>query len=358
MSKPDIGKQDAFINKPSLGDFLVYQTDNGDVKLEVRLENETLWMTQQMMAQLFQCSTDNISLHLKNIYDEGELQQSATTEDFSVVRQEGNRQVQRKLTFYNLDAIISVGYRVKSLIATRFRIWATQKLQEYIVKGFVMDDERLKNPPVAGSNIPDYFDEMLARIRDIRSSERRMYLRVREIFAMAIDYEPSLNETTKIFSTIQNKLHFAATGLTAAELIQLRSSSEQSNMGLTSWKANEVRRTDVVIAKNYLKEDEIDELNRIVVMWLDFAEDQARRRQQVFMKEWEQKMDNFLTFHDRKILPDAGKVNKKDADEHAKIEYDKFAVRRREFKEVAGQEDSIKSLETTAKLLTESKKEK
>jgi len=189
---------------PSGGELIVYKAENGRVKIDVRLENETLWMTQSDMARLFQCSTDNISLHLKNIYDEGELDRDSTTEDFSAVRLEGKRTVRRKMTFYNLDAVISVGYRVKSLIATRFRIGATERLKEYIVKGFTMDDERLKNPPVPGSDMPDYFDEMLERIRDIRASERRMYLRVREIFAMAADYEPSLPETTKFFSVIQN----------------------------------------------------------------------------------------------------------------------------------------------------------
>ncbi|MEA1928615.1 MAG: RhuM family protein, partial [Candidatus Auribacterota bacterium] len=265
----------------SKGEILVYQTDDGKIKLDVRLEKETLWMTQSDMARLFQCSSDNISLHLKNIYEERELEPSATAEEFSVVRIEGNRQVKRRLTFYNLDVVISVGYRVRSLIATRFRIWATQKLKEYIVKGFVMDDERLKNPQIKGLSVPDYFDEMVARIRDIRASERRMYLRVREIFSMATDYEPTWSETTRFFSIIQNKLHFAATGLTAAELIRSRADYILPNMGLTSWKSGEVRKTDIVTAKNYLKENEIDELNRIVVMWLDFAEDQAKHRKQV-----------------------------------------------------------------------------
>jgi len=201
-------------------EFLLYRTDDGRVKLEVRLENETVWLTQQMMADLFQTTKQNISLHIQNIYEEGELNHEATVKDFLTVRQEGSRQVQRKLTHYNLDMVISVGYRIKSLIATRFRIWATERLKEYIVKGFVMDDDRLKNPPVAGSAVHDYFDEMIERVRDIRASERRMYLRVKEIFAMAGDYDPSWPETTQFFSIIQNKLHFAATGMTAAELIQ------------------------------------------------------------------------------------------------------------------------------------------
>lgn len=337
-------------------ELLIYQTEDGRVKLDVRLSNETLWMTQSDMAKLFQCSTDNISLHLKNIYEEGELRQEATTEEFSVVRQEGERQVQRKLQFYNLDAVISVGYRVKSLIATRFRIWATQQLKEYLIKGFVMDDERLKNPPVKGSQAPDYFDEMLARIRDIRSSERRMYLRVKEIFAMAADYEPSWSETTKFFSVIQNKLHFAATGMTAAELIQARADHLLPNMGLTSWKSGEVRKTDVTIAKNYLHEREIDELNRIVVMWLDFAEDQARRRAQVFLRDWEQKLDDFLRFNDRAVLSNAGTISKQAAEEHAKTEYEQFADRRREHKESQGELEVLRQLEAAAKRLADDKR--
>ena len=286
-------------NEHQKGEMLVYQTEDGQIKLEVRLERETLWMSQSDMAQLFQCSTDNISLHLKNIYEERELDPQATTEDFSVVRQESQRQIRRKLTLYNLDAVISIGYRIKSSTATRFRIWATARLKEYIVKGFAIDDERLKNPPIKGSSIPDYFDEMLERIRDIRASERRMYLRVKEIFAMAADYEPTWNETTQFFSIIQNKLHFAATGMTAAELIHARANHLLPNMGLTTWKDSEVRRTDVTIAKNYLKEGEIEELNRIVTMWLDFAEDQAKRHKQVFMHDWKQKLDDFLRFNTR-----------------------------------------------------------
>lgn len=330
-------------------EFLLYQTEDGQVTLNVRLEDETVWLTQQMIAELFQTTVPNISMHIKNIYDEGELSSDATVKDFLTVRQEGARSVQRKLTYYNLDMIISVGYRVKSLIATRFRIWATRQLKEYIIKGFVMDDERLKNPPVAGSSVPDYFDEMLERIRDIRASERRMYLRVREIYAMAGDYDPSWSETTQFFSIIQNKLHFAATGMTAAELIRDRADSSQPNMGLTSWKEGEVRKTDVAIAKNYLKENEIEELNRIVVMWLDFAEDQARHRKQVFMKDWETKLDEFLKFNQRNVLSTAGTVSKKDADEYARTEYGRFEERRRKHKEAIGQEETIKQLEEVAK---------
>jgi len=236
----------------SKGEVLLYQSADGSVRLDVRLEDETVWLTQPLMAELFQTTQQNVSQHVQNIYEEGELIEESTHKKILSVRQEGNRQVKRNLDYYNLDMIISVGYRVKSLIATRFRIWSTRLLKEYVVKGFTMDDERLKNPPVKGSAVPDYFDEMLARIRDIRASERRMYLRVREIFAMATDYEPTWSETTKFFSVIQNKLHFAATGLTAAELIHSRADSQLSNMGLTNWKGSEVRKTDVSIAKNYL----------------------------------------------------------------------------------------------------------
>ncbi len=213
------------------GEILVYQTEAGQPRVEVRLADESVWLTQQQLADLFQTSKQNVSHHIKSIYEERELEPEATVKKYLTVRREGSREVRRELDHYNLDMIISVGYRVKSLIATRFRIWATQRLKEYIVKGFVMDDERLKNPPVKGSAVPDYFDELLARIRDIRASERRMYLRVKELFAMAADYEPSWSETTRFFSIIQNKLHFAATGMTAAELIRSRA-------GVRDWGAS------------------------------------------------------------------------------------------------------------------------
>ncbi len=339
----------------SKGEIVVYQSDDGRIKLEVRLQDETVWLTQQLIAELFQTTVPNVSMHIRNIFEEGELTPEATIKKFLTVRREGNRDVRRELEFYNLDMIISVGYRVKSLIATRFRIWATHQLKEYIIKGFVMDDERLKNPPVKGSAVPDYFDEMLERIRDIRASERRMYLRVREIFAMAADYEPTWSETTKFFSVIQNKLHFAATGMTAAELIRSRADYLLPNMGLTSWKGDEVRKTDVTVAKNYLKENEIDELNRIVTMWLDFAEDQAKRRKQVFMKDWEQKLDDFLRFNERRVLPGAGKMGKQMAVGHARAEYDKFEIRRREYKEAMGETETIRQLEQAAKMLEDGK---
>ncbi len=343
-------------NLPAKSEFLLYQSEDGTVKLEVRLEDETIWLTQQMMAELFQTNKQNISHHIKSIYEEGELLPEATVKKYLTVRQEGNREVRRELNFYNLDMIISVGYRVKSLIATRFRIWATQRLKEYIIKGFVIDDERLKNPPVAGSAVPDYFDEMLERVRDIRASERRMYLRVREIFAMAVDYEPALSETTRFFSIIQNKLHYAATGMAAAELIRSRADHSLPNMGLAAWKGDEVRKSDVTIAKKYLNEQEIDELNRIVVMWLDYAEDQAKRRKQIFMKDWERKLDDFLEFNERRVLPHAGKVSKQEADHFAQTEYDQFTDRRRGYKEAVGEAETIKQLEDAARMIPHDKK--
>jgi hypothetical protein len=337
------------------GEIVFYQSDDGAIRLETRLENDTLWLTQQQMSELFQTTQQNISLHIQNIYAEGELTDLATHKKSLWVRQEGTRQVQRELDSYNLDMVISVGYRVKSLIATRFRIWATQQLKEYIVKGFVIDDERLKNPPVAGSAVPDHFADLLARIRDIRASERRMYLRVREIFALATDYEPSLPETNLFFSIIQNKLHFATTGMTAAELITTRVNHTLPNSGLTSWASDEVRKSDVTIAKNYLNSEEITELNRIVTMWLDFSEDQATRRKQVFMRDWQTKLDEFLRFNDRDVLPDAGSVSKKAADEKACTEYEQYATLRRETKERMGEAELIKQLEATAKLIPTSK---
>ena len=329
-------------------ELLIYQRADGQVRIEARLDNETLWLTQLQLAELFQTSVANINMHIKNVFDDGELLAEATIQDFLIVRQEGSRQVQRMVAHYNLDMIISVGYRVKSSIATQFRIWATQQLKEYIIKGFVMDDERLKNPPIEGSGIPDYFGEMLARVRDIRASERRMYLRVREIFALAADYAPSIPETTQFFSTIQNKLHFAVTGMTAAELIAARVSHLLPNVGLTTWAKDEVRKADVTTAKNYLQDTEIAELNRIVVMWLDFAEDQAERRKQVFMKDWVQKLDEFLRFNERDVLPNLGNVSKKQADAIAHAEYEQYAVECRLQKEIAGFDANLKELENIA----------
>ena len=261
-----------------------------------------------------------------------------------------------RVAYYNLDVILAVGYRVRSARGTQFRRWATERLREYLVKGFTLDDERLKNPPVAGSGVPDRFDELLERIRDIRASERRMYLRVREIFAMAADYSPTLPETNRFFQVIQNKLHFSVTGKTAAELIAERADSSLPNMGLTTWKSGSVQKADVTVAKNYLKESEIGELNRIVVMWLDFAEDQARRRKEVFLKDWAEKLDSFLAFNERDVLEDAGRVSREQAEAHAQVQYEQFAAKRRALLEAEGAEFQSRALEDAARALSKSKK--
>jgi len=243
------------------GEFLLYETEDGRTRVECRFVDDSLWLPQAGMAELFQTTPQNITLHLKALYAEGEIILEATCKDDLQVRSEGGRQVRRLVKFYNLDAILAVGYRVRSPRGTQFRRWATERLREYLVKGFTLDDERLKNPPVAGSAVPDRFEELLERIRDIRASERRMYLRVREIFAMAADYSPSLPETTQLFQVIQNKLHFTVTGKTAAELIAQRANSGVPNMGLTTWKSGSVQKADVKVAKNYLNEQEVSELN-------------------------------------------------------------------------------------------------
>ncbi len=342
---------------PAAGEFLLYQTDDGQTRIECRFEAETVWLSQALIAELFQTTPQSITQHLRAIYQDCELNQAATCKEYLQVQQEGARQVRRAVKHYNLDAILAVGYRVRSPRGTQFRQWAAARLSEYLLKGFVMDDERLKNPPVAGAAMPDYFDEMLDRIRDIRASERRMYLRVREIFALAADYQPSLKETSTFFQTIQNKLHFAATGLTAAEIIHQRADHNQANMGITNWKSGSVRKGDVTVAKNYLDGDEIDELNRIVVMWLDFAEDKARRRKQVFFREWAERLDDFLRFNERDVLSHSGRVSKKVADERARREYDRFADRRRAFLESEGERAYIESLEAAAKALSKRSKD-
>jgi hypothetical protein len=311
------------------GEFLLYQTDDGQTRVECRLVDETLWLSQALIGELFERDGRTINEHLKNLYRDGELDPEATIRKFRIIRQEGARQVARQIEHYNLDAILAVGYRVRSPRGAQLRRWATERLREYLVKGFTMDDERLRHPPVAGSGVPDYFDELLERIRDIRASEARMYLRVRELFALAGDYEPAQSATTTFFQTIQNKLHFAATGMTAAELIAKRVDHSRSNMGLTTWKGDRVAKADVRVAKNYLSGDEIKELNRIVVMWLDFAEDQARRRKQVFLKDWQVKLDEFLHFNERKVLGGPGKVSHQEAVRRAEAEFGRFTARRR-----------------------------
>jgi hypothetical protein len=331
------------------GEFLFFTSEDGQTRVECRFESDTLWLTQALIAELYQKDVRTINEHLVNIYKEREIEQNATIRNFRIVRQEGERQVTRALEHYNLEAILAVGYRVRSLRGTQFRRWATQTLQEYLIKGFAMDDERLKNPAVDQSMVPDYFDEMLERIRDIRASERRIYLRVRDIFAMAADYEASNKETTHFFQSIQNKLHHATTGMTAAELIATRVDADKPNAGLTAFKGEEVRKGDVTIAKNYLSQGEVSELNRIVTMWLDFAEDQALRRKQVFLKDWDTKLDSFLEFNDRDVLQGRGRISKQQADLKAKRAYDSYEAKRRGLKEAQGQQDSIAALRAMLK---------
>lgn len=338
------------------GEIILYPTEDGRARVECRFAGETVWLTQALMAELFDIAVPTVNEHLKGIYGDGELDPGATIRKFRIVRREGAREVARNIDHYNLDVILAVGYRVRSPRGVQFRRWATERLSEYLVKGFTMDDQRLKNPPVEGSGVPDYFDELLERIRDIRASERRMYLRVREIFALAADYEPSAPECAKFFQTIQNKLHFAATGQTAAELIAHRADHSMPNMGLTTWKGGAVRKADVTVAKNYLKQEEIGELNRIVVMWLDYAEDQAKRRRQVFLRDWGTKLDEFLKFNERRVLPNAGTVSKQNADARAEAEYERFAARRREFLEAEAQRDAAKALEDSAAKLPQKQK--
>ena len=303
------------------GELILYQTEDGQTKLEVRLERETVWLTQNLVAELFQTTKQNVSLHLKNIYEEGELTREATVKDYLTVRQEGSRQVKRSVEFYNLPAILAVGYRVRSPRGTQFRRWATERLNEYLVKGFVMDDERLKQ----GVNIgADYFDELLERIRDIRASEKRFYQKIRDIYKLAVDYDPKAEETIEFFKIVQNKLHFAITGRTAAELIAERADASKPNMGMTSWRGAKVRRADVTVAKNYLNPEEMGQLNRIVTMYLDHAEDQAQRHRQIFMRDWREKLNAFLKFNERDILEHSGNVAKEVADRLAFEHYERF----------------------------------
>lgn len=312
---------------PQHSDIIFYNTPTGDVKIEVIFNDETFWLTQKRMAELFGVESHTITYHLKEIYKTGELEETATARKIRVVQKEGNREVSRDLDFYNLDAIIAVGYRVNSYQATQFRIWATKTLREFIIKGFVLDDERLKQGKRFGK---DYFDELLERIREIRASERRFYLKITDIYEQcSIDYNKEAEITQKFFKTVQNKLHWAITGKTAAELIADRANASQPNMGLTTWKnapKGKVLKTDIGTAKNYLQEKEIKELERIVTMYLDFAELQAERQIHMKMADWVTRLDAFLQFNEYNILKDAGKVSHDVAMKLAEKEYSKFRV--------------------------------
>jgi hypothetical protein len=304
---------------------LIYQTEDGKTKIDVRLENETVWMTQKAISELYKKGVNTINEHIKHIYEEGELEEKATIRENRIVQKEGYRTVARKVNFYNLEMVIAIGYRVHSHRGTQFRRWATKRLNEYLVKGFTMDDKRLKDMRNIGD---DYFDELLERIRDIRTSEKRFYKKITDIFTLSIDYEPNSEQAKNFFATVQNKLHFAIHGHTAAELIKKRADATKNNMGLTTWKSDKVRKRDVIIAKNYLSESELKSLNRIVTMYLDYAEDQAERKNPMHMKDWKEKLNAFLRFNEREILKNSGKISHEVAKELALQEYEKFNQKR------------------------------
>ena len=304
------------------GQFLLYQTPDGDSHIEVKLQNDTVWLSLDQMAELFQRNKSTISRHIKNVLEDGELQEEATIANFATVQNEGTRKVERVIAFYNLDMIISVGYRVHSYRGVQFRIWATKVLKEYIVKGFAMNDDLLKR--AGGGN---YFDELLARIRDIRSSEKVFYRKVLEIYALSIDYDPRVEMTQKFFKTVQNKMHYSVHGHTAAEIIYERADAEKDFMGLTTWSGAMPSKPEAEIAKNYLTHEEIKSLNRIVSLYLDFAEMQAEEHRPMYMKDWINILDDFLRISRKDILTHAGKISAKLAKEKADHEYDKFKER-------------------------------
>lgn len=300
-------------------EIIIYQTQDGQTKIDVRLENETVWLTQNQMAELFQTTKQNVSSHIKNIFEEGELSENSTVKDYLTVQQEGNRKVSRNVSHYNLDVIISVGYRVKSLRGTQFRIWATQVLKEYMKKGFALNDDLLKQAGGGG-----YWKELLERIRDIRSSEKVFYRQILDIYATSTDYNPNAEETKMFFKVVQNKMHFAAHGHTAAEVIYLRADSTKNNMGLTVFKGNHPRKEEVVVAKNYLDEKELNILNRITSAYLEFAELQAIRQIPMTMKDWILKLDDFIKMTGSELLSNPGKISKLEAENKALAEYAKY----------------------------------
>src|SRR5690625_1452503 len=303
----------------------MYHTEDGKTRIDVRLEDETVWMTQKAMAKLYQKSVKTINEHIKNIYKENELDEKATIRKNQIVQKEGNRNVEREVLFYNLEMILAVGYRVRSHRGTQFRQWATERLKEYLVKGFTMDDERLKEMRNLGD---DYFDELLEQIRDIRASEKRFYRKITDIYATSIDYEANADITRRFFQTVQNKLHFAIHGHTAPELIRKRADARKENMGLTSWKGDRIRKSDVTVAKNYLNEQELKELNRIVTMYLDYAEMQAERRQVMYMEDWVERLDACLEFNEQEILENPGKVSREVAETLAIEQYEQYHQQR------------------------------
>ncbi len=300
-------------------EIIIYQTQDGQTKIDVRLENETVWLTQNQMAELFQTTKQNVSSHIKNIFEEGELSENSTVKDYLTVQQEGNRKVSRNVSHYNLDVIISVGYRVKSLRGTQFRIWATQVLKEYMKKGFALNDDLLKQAGGGG-----YWKELLERIRDIRSSEKVFYRQILDIYATSTDYNPNAEETKLFFKVVQNKMHFAAHGHTATEIVYLRADSTKDNMGLTVFKGNHPKKDEVTVAKNYLDEKELNILNRITSAYLEFAELQAIRQNPMTMKDWILKLDDFIKMTGSELLDNPGKISKLEAENKALAEYAKY----------------------------------
>ena len=306
------------------GQILLYQTPDGESRIEVRLEGETVWLSLDQMAELFQRNKSTISRHIKNVFEEGELNADSTVAFFATVQKEGKRKVERDIAFYNLDMIISVGYRVHSYRGVQFRMWATKVLKEYIVKGFALNDDLLKR--AGGGN---YFDELLARIRDIRSSEKVFYRKVLEIYALSIDYDPRVEMTQEFFKTVQNKMHYAVHGHTAAEIIYDRADAQKDFMGLTAWTGALPKKADAEIAKNYLSQEEISTLNRIVSLYLDFAELQAEEHRPMYMKDWIAILDDFLRISRKDILTQAGRISAQLAKAKADGEYEKFKERKK-----------------------------
>lgn len=318
-------------NTPQFNDILLYTAPSGAIKIEVIFEGETFWLSQRKMGELFGKDVRTINEHLQNIFAEGELPSEATIRKIRIVQTEGNREVAREVDFYNLDAIIAVGYRVNSYQATQFRIWATKTLKEFIIKGFVLDDERLKKGRHFGK---DYFDELLERIREIRASERRFYQKITDLYAQcSIDYDPKSETTALFYKTVQNKLEWAITGQTAAEIIASRTDADKPNMGLSTWKnapGGKILKSDVSVAKNYLSESELSALNRIVTMYLDYAENQAARQIPMRMQDWIEKLDAFLRFNEYDILQDAGKVSHEIAKALAEKAYEQYRIQQDE----------------------------
>jgi hypothetical protein len=333
------------------GELILYTAEDGRAAIHLRAEDGTVWLTQMEMAKLFDTTKQNISLHIRNIVDEQELVEAATVKESLTVQSEGGRQVRRPTLLYNLDMILAVGYRVRSPRGTQFRQWATVHLREYLVKGFVLDDARLKEP--GGW---DYFDELLARIREIRASEKRFYQKVRDIYATASDYDKNSQTAQLFFKKVQNKMLWAVTGHTAPELIAGRANADLPNMGLTTWQGSRVRKQDVTVAKNYLDQPEIEELDRIVVMYLDYAEDQARRRRAMTMREWEEKLDAFLQFNERDVLTHAGTLRAEVAEQLATERYERFDAGRREAARRDADAEDIAALDAAERQLNESRK--